>query len=58
LGAFSSFFIGAPVFHPVDDCEHLLLYLPGTGIASYETAIPGSLHENLAGICNSVWVGG
>ena len=30
--------------------------LPGTGIASYETAIPGSLHQNLAGICNSFWV--
>jgi hypothetical protein len=44
------------VFHLIDDCEHPLLYLPGTGIASYETAIPGSLHQNLAGICNSVWV--
>jgi hypothetical protein len=42
------------VFHLIDDCEHPLLYLPGTGIASYETAIPGSLHQNLAGICNSV----
>jgi hypothetical protein len=30
--------------------------LPGTGIASYETAIPGSLQQNLSGICNSVWV--
>jgi hypothetical protein len=37
-------------------CEHPLLYLPGTGIASYETAIPGSFQQNLAGICNSVWV--
>jgi hypothetical protein len=26
------------VFHLIDDCEHPLLYLPGTGIASYETA--------------------
>jgi hypothetical protein len=25
------------VFHLVDDCEHPLLCLPGTGIASYET---------------------
>jgi hypothetical protein len=41
------------VFHLIDDCEHPLLYLPGTGIASYETAIPGSLLQNLAGICNS-----
>ena len=43
LGAFSSFFIGGPVIHPIDDCKHPLLYLPGTGIASYETAISGSL---------------
>ena len=39
LGTFSSSFIGDPVLRPIDDCEHLLLYLPGTGIASYETAI-------------------
>jgi hypothetical protein len=44
------------VFHPIDDCEHPLLYLPGTGIASHETAISGSLQQNLAGICNSVCV--
>ena len=31
--------IGGPVFHPIGDCEHPLLYLPGTGIASQETAI-------------------
>jgi hypothetical protein len=36
------------VFHVIDDCEHPLLYLPGTGIASYETAIPGSLLQNLS----------
>jgi hypothetical protein len=24
------------VFHPIDDCEHPLLYLAGTGIASQE----------------------
>jgi hypothetical protein len=36
-------------------CEHPLLYLPGTRIASYETAITGSLQQNLAGIFNSVW---
>jgi hypothetical protein len=29
------------VFHPIDDCEHPLLYLPGTGIASQEIAISG-----------------
>ena len=41
------------LFHLVDDCEHPLLCLPGTGIASNETAIPGSLQQNCAGICNS-----
>ena len=44
------------MFHPIDDCEDPLLYLPGTGIASHETAISGSFQQNLAGICNSVWV--
>ena len=44
------------MFHPIDDCEHQLLYLPGTGIASPESAISGSCWQNLAGICNSVWV--
>jgi hypothetical protein len=56
LGAFFSFSIGGPVFHLIDDCEHPLLYLPGTGISSHEKAIPGSLQQNLAGICISVWV--
>ena len=28
---FSTSSIGGPVFHPIDDCEHPLLYLPGTG---------------------------
>jgi hypothetical protein len=27
------------MFHPIDDCEHPLLYLPGTGIASRETLL-------------------
>jgi hypothetical protein len=44
------------VFHLIDDCEHPLLHLQGTGIASYETAIAGSPQQNLAGICNSVCV--
>jgi hypothetical protein len=34
LGIFSSSFFRGPVFDPIDDCEHRLLYLPGTGIAS------------------------
>jgi hypothetical protein len=56
LITFSSSFFRGPVFHPIDDCEHPLLYFPGTGIASQETAISGSCQQNLAGICNSVWV--
>ena len=56
LGTFSSSFIRGPVFHPIDDCEHPLLYLPGTGIASQEIVISGSCQQNLAGMCNSVWV--
>jgi hypothetical protein len=56
LGTFSSSSIGGPVFHSLDDCEHPLLYLPGTGIASQETAISGSFQQNLAGICNSVCI--
>jgi hypothetical protein len=36
LGTFSRSFIRGPVFHPIDDCEQPLLYLPGTGIASQE----------------------
>ena len=39
LDAFSSSFIGGPVFHAIADCEHPLLYLPGTDISSHETAI-------------------
>jgi hypothetical protein len=39
------------VFHPMDDCEHPLLYLPGTGRASQETAISGSCQQALVGIC-------
>jgi hypothetical protein len=43
------------VFHLIDDCEHPLLYLPGTGITSYETAITGSLQQNLSDVCYTVW---
>jgi hypothetical protein len=56
LAAFSRSSIGGPVFHQIDDCEHPLLYLPGTGIASQKSAIPGSLQQNLAGICKSVCI--
>jgi hypothetical protein len=56
LGTFSSSCIGGPVFHLIDDCEHPLLYLPVTGIASLESAISESCRQNLAGICNYVCV--
>jgi hypothetical protein len=56
LGIFSSSSFGGPVFHPIADCEHPLLGLPGTGIASQEIAISGSFQQNLAGVYNSVWV--
>jgi hypothetical protein len=56
LATFSSSSFGVPVFHPIDDCEHPLLYFPGIGIASQETAISGFFQQNLAGICNSVYV--
>ena len=39
------------VLHPMDDCEHPLLYLPGIGRASQETAISGSCHQALVGNC-------
>ena len=55
LDTFFSSFIGGTVFHPMNDCEHPLLYLSGTGRASQETPILGSCQQNF-GICNSVWV--
>ena len=42
LGNFSSFSIGGSVFHPIADCEHPFLCLPGTDIASQETALSWS----------------
>jgi hypothetical protein len=42
------------VFHSIADCEYPLLCLPGTGIASQVTTIPGSFQQNIAGVCNSV----
>jgi hypothetical protein len=54
LGTFSNSTIGGPVFHPIDDSEHL--YFPGTGITSQKSAISGSCQQNLAGICNFVCV--
>ena len=56
LDTFSSSSIKSPVFHPIEDCEHPLLYFPDTGIASQERAISGSFQQNLAGLCNSVCI--
>jgi hypothetical protein len=56
FGTFSSSFIRGPVFNPIHNCEHPLLYLPEIGIASQERAISGSCQQNLAGLCNSVCV--
>ena len=42
LAPFSSSLIRDPVPLPMGGCEHPLLYLPGAGIASHETAILGS----------------
>jgi hypothetical protein len=42
------------VSHSIADCEHPLLCLPGTGIASQETDVSGSFQQNLAGMCNTV----
>ena len=56
LGTFSGSSTGDHVFHPIDDSEPPLLDLPGTGIASLESAISGSCRQNLAGICNCVCI--
>jgi hypothetical protein len=56
LVTFSSLFFGNPVLHPMDGCEHPLLYLSGTGRTSQKTALSGSCQQALVGILNSVWV--
>jgi hypothetical protein len=43
------------VLHPMNDCEHPLLYLSGTARASQERAISGSCQQALVGIHNSKW---
>jgi hypothetical protein len=47
FGTFSSSSIGGRVIHPIADCDHPLLYLPDSGIVTYETAITGSLQQHL-----------
>jgi hypothetical protein len=39
--------IGGPVFHPIADCEHPLLCLPGNGGAREST-------QGAEGVCNPV----
>jgi hypothetical protein len=56
LGELSSSFIGDLVLCPMDNCEHPLLYLPGTDKGPQETAISGSCQQALVGICHSVWI--
>ena len=45
------------MIHPIADCEHPLLCLPGPGVVSHETAISGYFQQNLASLCNgvSIW---
>jgi hypothetical protein len=47
LGTFPSSSTGGCLFHPVDDCELPLLYLPGIGIHSQESAISGPISKIL-----------
>jgi hypothetical protein len=58
LGTFSSSFIGGPVFHPINNCEHHFCICQALAEPPkrQETAISGSFQQTLAGICNSVWV--
>jgi hypothetical protein len=57
VDTYSSSSIGGLVIHPIADSDHPLLCLLGLGIGSQETAISGSLQQNLASVCNgvSVW---
>ena len=57
-GYFSGSFIGNRVLRSMDDCEHPLLYLPGTGRASQETAISGFCQQSLVGNCLMTGFGG
>jgi hypothetical protein len=56
LLTFSNSSIGASVLSPMDACEHLPLYMSGSGKASQETAISSSCHQALLGIHNSVCI--
>ena len=45
------------MIHPIADCEHALLCLLVASIVSQETALSGSIQQNLGSVCNgvSVW---
>ena len=47
LCTFSSSSTGGPVFHSIDDCEHKLLYFPGTGIGSKSQLYQGPVSKIL-----------
>jgi hypothetical protein len=45
MGTFSSSFIRGPVFHPINNWEHTLLYLPDTDIASQRELYHGPVSK-------------
>ena len=51
-----NFFIGSPRLSLMVGCEHLPLYMSGSGRASQETAISGFCQHALLGIHNSICV--
>jgi hypothetical protein len=53
---FSNSSIGDPVLSPMVGCEHLPLYLSGSGRASQKIATLGSCQQTLLGIHNSVCI--
>jgi hypothetical protein len=53
---FSNSSIGTSTLSPMVVCEHLPLYLSGSGRASQETAISDFHQQALPGIHNSIWV--
>jgi hypothetical protein len=57
FSSFSNSSIGDSVLSPMVGCEHLPLYLSGSGRVSLETAISGSYQQACLDICNSVWFG-
>jgi hypothetical protein len=54
LGPFSSSLIGDPMLRSMDNCEHPLQCLSGTGRASQERALSGSFQQALIGIHKSI----